>query len=381
MRFFEGGRATPARDARHYATYFRGDRTRYIYLQLHLQHDQPPSRAQLPIACTHLTEDGAVEGTISKVLSVAPDARASDWVVGWGSMAPGRWTTGRVTTECRYGDQVIATGTFEVGTEAPPGAGPDFPEINADVVDLKFFEAGSATPSRDDRLYAERFSSATARYIYVELRTEHVPLGHDSTTSFVCTYRNPDNSVFFDKERTLRVKSDYRNTWYASGAGWAAAGKWKPGRYRVECEREGRLLISKTFEVVAAPTPRIPVLNGNVTGLRFYEYGRGFPPVDQRVYRTRFPVATTRFINFELRVEHDRTTRAISVALVCEYRRDGGLVGTVNATPTVPRGRVGPSLLGSGWGQADRGKWEIGRYEVRCSHLKKEIARASFTIE
>lgn len=379
LHLFEASRAAPPLDRRVYTDEFRSDRTRYIYAQLDLAHASPGEPGQLPIACSFVAEDGTVEGAVSSALSVGAEDTLSHWAMGWGRMMPGRWTPGRYRTECRHGERVVGVRSFKV--VAPPEEAVDIPALNATVTGMKFFEAGARMPPASDRLFAERFSVATTRFVYFQLELAHRPPGRELSVTIDCTYWAPDNTKFYESHPEITVQPEWRNSRYAHGSGWSEQGRWKSGRYRVECEREGRLLASSSFEIVAPSFGRIPVLDGEVTGLRFFESGRTIPPVAARVYRTRFGASAARYLNFEVSVSHQAAGRDITVPLQCEYLRDGKRLALVETRPIVPASRAGSSLLSSGWGRETPGFWTPGTVMVICRHAGREIARASFDVQ
>jgi hypothetical protein len=236
-------------------------------------------------------------------------------------------------------------------------------------------------PPASDRLFAERFSAATARFVYFQLQLAHTPPGRELSVTIDCTYWAPDNTKFYESHPEITVRPEWRNSHYAHGSGWSERGRWKPGRYQVECEREGRLLASSSFEMVAPSFGRIPALDGEVTGLRFFESGRTIPPVAARDYRTRFEASAARYLNFEVSVAHQAAGRDITVPLQCEYLREGKRLALVETRPVVPASRQGSSLLSSGWGRETPGFWTPGSVTVICRHAGREIGRASFEVE
>jgi hypothetical protein len=114
IRFFESSRGIPPMTSRLYTTRFVAAQTRYINTELGL-HLEPQSRyLNIPVACTIYNQAGGVSGSFTLEVRVAPNAPNWYHASGWGADNPGSWRPGNYRAECRYGDTLIARGSFEV---------------------------------------------------------------------------------------------------------------------------------------------------------------------------------------------------------------------------------------------------------------------------
>jgi hypothetical protein len=116
------------------------------------------------------------------------------------------------------------------------------------------------------------------------------------------------------------------------------------------------------------PDGYIPLLNGYVTTLQFYESGYNGLPLDQRVYDQRFARETTRYIWNELTLEYPAPGRRVDFKLTVIYYRDTG-AGSWEELHRYPvdtyvEGDWTWSYYDSGYGFNDPGTWQVGLYLV-----------------
>jgi hypothetical protein len=252
MRFFEGGFRQTDVSQRSFAVKFPTAATRYINVELSLDHDRAERPVPLPISCTFYKPDGGVYAIATQNLRIEADRQNSTYVVGWGANVPGTWPPAKYRTDCRYGDKLIGRDRFEITGDASLTIGPpDIQSLGAHVVGMKFFESGAgALPPETQRIFAERFDAGAARHINTEILTNHPATGRVVDLPVSCTYTKPDGSVLYVTQNTFNVPANYENTSFATGTGWEDAGHWLPGLYRVSCTGEGKTIGQGSFEVV-----------------------------------------------------------------------------------------------------------------------------------
>jgi hypothetical protein len=140
--------------------------------------------------------------------------------------------------------------------------------------------------------------------------------------------------------------------------------------------------IPATFTVLK---PDIPSLKARVTELLLFESAYDSPPANQRVYQQRFASDTTRYINWELNLEHPAPGHPIDFVITAIWYQDNG-------TPSweeIFRQTLDTSIEGDwtwsyynlGYGCDDpKGCWEIDSYRVDIYVEGKMIASAPFQI-
>jgi|GEM_PF-6802569 len=123
----------------------------------------------------------------------------------------------------------------------------------------------------------------------------------------------------------------------------------------------------------------IPSLTANVRSLRFFEKGKDFLPVDQRVYRQQFSSSDTRYISWDLYLTYPKQERRNDfVVEAVWYCSDGSEYARMTQDCYQPKGWA-ESLHNSGWGSEIKGTWAPGRY--RCDLFIEGQKIASGSIE
>lgn len=252
MRFFEGGYGYVDPSQRTYVTKLPSAGTRYVNIELSLEHPRADRPVTVPISCTIYKPDGGVYAIPTQNSKIPADKESSTYVLGWGANLPGTWPPSKYRADCSYGGKLIARDRFEVTGDAALAKGPpDIPSIAAHVVGMKFFESGSGTyPPENQRIFAERFDATVVRHVNVELLTRHPASGREVSVNISCTYYKPDGTVFYVTHNDFNVPATYENTSFATGAGWEDAGHWQTGVYRVTCMHEGKTISQGSFEIV-----------------------------------------------------------------------------------------------------------------------------------
>jgi RNA polymerase subunit RPABC4/transcription elongation factor Spt4 len=119
--------------------------------------------------------------------------------------------------------------------------------FNAQVTDLKFYEAGSEEPPQ--RKYSAVFKSASTRSIYYELNLQYPKPGRRVEFETAAVYYNADGTILGEKTRQARVEADWHGSNHFDGWGSNTLGEWKSGYYRVDIFVAGKRIASKWFEV------------------------------------------------------------------------------------------------------------------------------------
>ena len=130
------------------------------------------------------------------------------------------------------------------------------PSLNARVTELRFYEGGWDSTSRDARVYTNIFSGLTTRYISWELNLAYPPQPERIDYEIEAVFYRPDGTVFSRQTAEAYVKEGRTNSWRSRGRGWREPRKWRPGVYKVELSIDEQLVASGEFEIVDS---RIPV--------------------------------------------------------------------------------------------------------------------------
>ena len=162
--------------------------------------------------------------------------------------------TSEVVTQVVTSAPVWVTAT---NTPQPPPTAPaatpepewNIPSLQANIENLRFFEAPQQQPPREERVYSQRFAQSEARYIYYEINLAYPE--HSQAVDFALdvVYRNPDGSAFAEFTGNHRIEADWTSSWHSKGWGWDDPGKWPVGTYGVELYVEGELIATGSFEI------------------------------------------------------------------------------------------------------------------------------------
>lgn len=253
MRFFEGAKDVPATNAREHATRFAAGASRYIYIQLDLEHGISPREVRVPISCTITDASGAVLTTITATGRIQPEWTGSNWASGWGTESGGSWDPGEYHADCSYGGRSIATGEFEVvggGAPPPPSAparaerlDPRIPELDGRVAAIRFFPdfVGPLT-ARPDRRYTTSFSASELLYLGIELEVDYAEVRQPVSLEGSCDITTADGAAFGSVTLPINPEVGWTGSYTAGSYGWRDPGRWSPGTYRVACRINGRLV-------------------------------------------------------------------------------------------------------------------------------------------
>lgn len=124
----------------------------------------------------------------------------------------------------------------------------------------------------------------------------------------------------------------------------------------------------------------VPAIRANVTSLRFYEKGADSLLLNARNYGHTFIKSKTRYVNWELNLEHPQNGRRVDFTIKSIlYRADGSIMSEQTTQSYVNSDWTGTSHT-SGWGTEKFGNWQVGSYRIDLYVDGKNIASDSFTI-
>lgn len=268
--------------------------------------------------------------------------------------------------------------------------------VPVQVTGVRFFEASGDMPPTDQREHATRFAAGTSRYIYVQIDLSHGAPPREVRVPISCTITNQDGAVVTTITATGRLQPDWEGSNWASGWGGDAAGTWEAGRYAAACTYGGEEIASGKFEVVGggeapAPAPesgvaarvdpRIPELNGEISGLRFFpDYEGPITPKPERKYTTSFAARDLLYLGIELEVDYPAPGRQVKLEVTCVITRPGGgTFGQVTLT-IEPEPEWTGSFSAASYGWAEAGRWPPGTYQVDCRLGGRLVAQGAVTI-
>ncbi len=275
------------------------------------------------------------------------------------------------------------------------------PSFKARVTSLWFFEGNATAPPLKERNYDIRFKDSATRFIFWELNLEHPAPGRQVNLAIEAFWYRPDGSLLRKQVLKTSIEPNWTWSYQTFGYGWDEPGHWEVGSYHVDLYVEGNRIASGSFEVyktkglsllddisdkmfdTSKPTNFIQAISAKVTSLKFFESGYDMTPHKERVYKDRFAKSDTRYIFWELNLEHPAPGRWVNLPLeVFWFRTDTNPI-------TLVKRQVHQTSLQSdwtwsyhnndyGWDEPDR--WEVGSYQVDIFVGETKVASGTFEI-
>jgi hypothetical protein len=275
----------------------------------------------------------------------------------------------------------------ELLLKAPPTAGFDIPSVRANVTGIKFYEAGMDVMPVPERRYSGRFDRAATRAVWWQLDIAYPDPGRPAEFMIHHIWYRPDGSILNEFDTDTRIEAGWTSSNNSNGWGWAEPGQWEPGTYRVELFNEGKKIAEGSFEIAGSggggPGPQtydIPSLRAGVTAVKLYESGGDGVPYQQRVYTQTFAKSTTRYVYWELNLEHPPPGVRKNFQIDAVWFT---VDGSIFATQT-PETYIEPAWSSSyhqyGWGWGNPGNWTPGSYRIVLYVDGHEVAWQIFAI-
>ncbi|MDR4497108.1 MAG: tetratricopeptide repeat protein [Candidatus Scalindua sp.] len=142
--------------------------------------------------------------------------------------------------------------------------------FNPKAVSLRFFESGYNLPSREKRIYVNRFDKSKTRYVYWELELEFSAPGSRRNLVIEQLWYRPDGALLVNQQTTgIAIEADWTRLYYSHSYGWRDTGNWPEGSYRVDLYVVGQKVASGTFEIYGASSTE----SYFALGLGYYKKG------------------------------------------------------------------------------------------------------------
>jgi hypothetical protein len=149
-------------------------------------------------------------------------------------------------------------------------------------------------------------------------------------------------------------------------------------RESFDLDQFGRIIypLPKEFD----STEKIPPLDAVVDNLNFYETDGNDLPKDQRRYNHEFSAANTRYIYWELTLNHPAPGKKTDFVLTAIWKKPNGSILTTQNINCHADATWTSSYYDWGWGYKTAGKWEKGMYVLEIYIDGKPAAFDSFTV-
>jgi hypothetical protein len=238
-----GGSVLPE-EQRVYTWYFNSLRTRFLGVEVTLEYAAASAALFLDITCKMTRPDGSVIDGIWHIGMRIP--AGSTHAVGANTMfgaGKSGWQTGIHKVTC-----ATAQPLGETSFQMSPG-----PSLLAStelrLQDVQFFPTGSKVTPLAERQYLDRFSSAEATRIGIELSFVHPGLTQAGEVPIDCYYLASTGRVLGILSLTYKLTPPATSGTAAIGLGWDQPGKWSKGTYLAICQMHGRPISVDRFTV------------------------------------------------------------------------------------------------------------------------------------
>jgi len=130
----------------------------------------------------------------------------------------------------------------------PPAAG--IPVAGVKVTGVQFFEGPLAqAPPQGQRVYRYAFGKLTTRAVYWELDLNYPNPSQRIDFSVLAIWYNPQGAEMARQTLEAYVQPEWKSSTHCYGRGWARAGNWGLGIYRVDLYVQNTRVASGTFQI------------------------------------------------------------------------------------------------------------------------------------
>ena len=237
--------AVPPPEWRLYATRFDAARSRYIGLEIIMDH--PPAKASgvYPVECDLLAPEDRKVLKVSRLdVDVFTGATASNSIALWSPEGNSGWLPGDYQVRCSGRCSPLGEVSFEMASNTA-----DASELDLHVTAIHLFPVGGALPAFGQRAYATRFKARTASRIGVELEFTHSAPGRAMSIPVDCYYYPPSGRVMGPISFNYEPQAESTKGNAALAMGWDKPGKWFDGYHTAVCNIRGRPVAVERFLV------------------------------------------------------------------------------------------------------------------------------------
>ncbi len=249
---------------------------------------------------------------------------------------------------------------------------------------VRFFNAGTNSPARDQRQYSIQFYKSAARYIWCELEVKnHLYNIQDQKHIVLWKYFNSDNSLRGQVSSDFAIKKDWSYSYISHGWGWDAAGNWPVGNYRVELWVDQQKFAESFFSIQnnEAVVKQEKFKDLEFEFVKLFEGGYNTKPDEDTLYTTRFYRSTTKYVSFIVGAKNLLYNVCDQKPMIVGYyyKEDGSFVGKASINVDVPYTWKNADFW-CGWGWDTPGKWEVGNYRLDIYFGSHKVAETKFSV-
>ncbi len=126
---------------------------------------------------------------------------------------------------------------------------PEIPQLQANVISVRFFESGQETVLPNQRIYAIRFPVQSTRFICWELNLDYPSPSQRIDFQVEAFLYRQDGSLISRQVHNCFIQPGWTRSHHFKGFGSQNPGSWAPGTYRVDLFMFEKKISSHTFEI------------------------------------------------------------------------------------------------------------------------------------
>lgn len=234
----------------------------YLYAEtLNVNHQ---GKVQIDCGYKIYGPDGAIrlDGGVYTCLSYSR-ARDANQHVAPSFIVPVDWAAGKYRAELVIKDKISGLSAsryleFEIplpSVEVSAKPNTFTSQLNAKVMSIRFYESAFFEVPREQRIYGNRFTKASTRYINWELNYQFPQPGRRIAFEITVQYYRPDGSQLAQQSQHVSIEPHWSSAWTNSSWGWKIPGQWPVGAYKVVLSVDGQQIADGSFEVAESSQP------------------------------------------------------------------------------------------------------------------------------
>lgn len=135
-----------------------------------------------------------------------------------------------------------------------------------------------------------------------------------------------------------------------------------------------------TTRTEIVPAPVLASANARMRALQMFESGADGLALEKRQYATRFPKATTRYINYELDLAYPDPGKVVNFTLRAFYYDSSDKLIVIQTQNAHIEGGWTQSFHWNGYGWPDAGRWDAGKYRLDLYDGTAKLSSINFEI-
>jgi len=254
-------------------------------------------------------------------------------------------------------------------------------KAGAYVTDIKLYDDNDPDNTKYQLNYKSVFQKSELGRVSWEICLSiNNPTKQKINFPITALYHRADSIMFLENSYNQSIEADWATCSLYGGWGWDDKGNWEQGQYFIDFYSGTNYLGRRDFEIIDDMNLQyIPVIDSYLESIKLFESGEETPKFGNRHYKTEFKVSETRYVNWELNLQHmfrDRTEFKVHYIF---YDMNGEVFGE-GTNDSLSKAEWHRSNHNSGWGYEEIGKWYPGKYHIEIYIDDMFLSRTEFEI-